>query len=187
MTKLPIPESYWVEENRLLAGEYPGGYDTETTRHRIDAFLEAGINTFIDLTQAHELIPYESILKDEAKIYEIKAEYHRFPIRDYGIPSAQAMTETLDAIDQTISNSRTAYIHCWGGVGRTGLVVGCYLVRHGFTNAQAIEMVDQLFKTRPGHVFYNRSPESDLQIDFVLNWWEDSNMLHKNNLRFCEG
>ena len=64
MTKLPILESYWVEEKRFLAGEFPGSYNHETTRHRMDAFLEAGINTFIDLTQSHELVPYEPILKN---------------------------------------------------------------------------------------------------------------------------
>ena len=50
-TKRPISESYWVEPGRLLAGEYPGDYDEERTRKRIDALIEAGFNTFIDLTQ----------------------------------------------------------------------------------------------------------------------------------------
>ena len=39
MTKLPIPESYWVEENRLLAGEHPGGRDLESARRRFIAHL----------------------------------------------------------------------------------------------------------------------------------------------------
>ena len=40
----PIPESYWVEPGRLLAGEYPGRYESELTRKRIDAFIEDGFN-----------------------------------------------------------------------------------------------------------------------------------------------
>jgi hypothetical protein len=67
------------------------------------------------------------------------------------------------------------------------LVVGCYLVRHGYTNAQAVAQVDQFFKTRPSRMFHPRSPESDEQIDYILNWWEDPAALHKNNQRFCEG
>ena len=39
MKKLPIIESYWVEENRFLAGEYPGSYDPTAMRRRIDSFL----------------------------------------------------------------------------------------------------------------------------------------------------
>ena len=187
MTKLPIPECYWVEENRLLAGEYPGHHDPEIMRRRIDAFLEAGVDTFFDLTQAHELVPYEATLQEEARIYGIDASYQRFPIRDYGIPTANTMTAILNAIDEATSAGHCVYVHCWGGVGRTGLVVGCHLVRHGFTNQQAIAQVDTLFKTRPNRIFHPRSPESDEQVDFILNWWEDAIELHRNNKRFCEG
>jgi protein-tyrosine phosphatase len=183
MTKLPIIESYWVEEDRLLAGEYPSGYDPETTRRYMDVFLEAGVNTFIDLTQSHELVPYENILKEQAEIYEVNVNYHRIAIRDFSIPSAEKMTAILDTIDGAINNGGCVYVHCWGGVGRTGMVVGCYLVRHGYTNTQAVALVDRLFKTRPSSSIHPRSPENDEQVDFILNWWDEP----KNNKKFCEG
>jgi hypothetical protein len=183
MAKLPIIESYWVEENRLLAGEYPGGYDPETTRRRIDAFLEADVDTFIDLTQPHELIPYEDILKEQAKVYGVNISYHRFPIRDHTAPSSPTMTAILNAVDESIKNGSCAYVHCWGGVGRTGMVVGCYLVRHGNTNEQALAKVNQLYLTRPKNLYFSHSPENNEQIDFVLNWWDEQ----KNNRNFCEG
>ncbi len=187
MTKIPILESYWVEESRFLAGEYPGTNAPESTRRRMDLFLEAGVNAFIDLTQSHELVPYDSILKEQGKIYGILTSYQRFPIRDYGVPSADLMTNILDAIDQAIYNGRCVYVHCWGGVGRTGMVVGCYLVRHGATNQEAAAQVNQLFKTRPNNFYFPRSPESDEQVDFILNWWEDPDRLRRNNQKFCEG
>ena len=182
MTKLPIPESYWVEEKRFLAGEHPGGYDPETMRRRLDIFLETGINTFIDLTQPHELIPYESILREQAKKYKVNASYHQFPIRDHTIPSAETMTIILDTIDEAINNGGCVYVHCWGGVGRTGTVVGCYLVRHGSTNEQALAQVNNLFKTRPPNPYFSRSPETNEQIEFILNWRDKP----KNNRKFYE-
>lgn len=172
MTKLPIIESYWVEENHFLAGEYPGGYDPETTRRRMDAFLEAGINIFIDLTQSNELPHYESVLKEQAKIYEVSASHHRFAIRDHTTPSAETMTAILDTIDEAINNDGCVYVHCWGGVGRTGMVVGCHLVRRGYSNKEAIAQVNKLYKTRPLNPYYPHSPESFEQIEFVLNWRE---------------
>jgi hypothetical protein len=63
------------------------------------------------------------------------------------------------------------------------MVVGCYLVRHGYTNAQAVAEVDRLFKTRPSSSIHPRSPESDEQVGFILNWWDEP----KSNLKFCEG
>jgi len=184
MTKTPIIESYWVEENRFLAGEYPGSINPETLCQRIDLFLEAGVNTFIDLTQSHELPSYESILEEQAQIYCINASYRRFAIRDHSIPSSELMTSILDTIDETIKNGGCVYVHCWGGVGRTGMVVGCYLVRHGYTNQGAVDEVNRLYKTRPGNLYYPRSPESDEQVDFILNWWDESRNQKKT---FCEG
>jgi protein-tyrosine phosphatase len=183
MTMLPIIESYWVEENRFLAGEYPGGYDPETTCHRMDAFLKAGVNAFIDLTQPHELIPYENLLKEQAKNYGVNTSYHRFPIRDHTTPSTETMTAILNAIDEAIDNGGCVYVHCWGGVGRTGMVVGCYLVRHGNTNEQALAQVNKLYKTRPTNPYFSHSPENNAQIEFVLNWWDEP----KKNQKFCEG
>ncbi len=187
MTKLPIPESYWVEENRLLAGEYPGSRDPESARRRIASFLEAGITAFIDLTDSHELVPYEDILQDEAKIYSIGASYQRIPIRDYSIPTSDTMTTILNAIDKAVSNGNRVYVHCWGGVGRTGMVIGCYLVRHGSPNEQAIERVNQLYKTRPANIQQPRSPETDQQVEFIRNWWDDPDDLNRSLKCFCEG
>src|SRR5689334_10991705 len=76
----PLSESYWVEPGRLLAGEYPGKYDPELTRKRIDALLEAGFDTFIDLTKDGETTPYLSLLKEQSAAYDLKAKHYRFPI-----------------------------------------------------------------------------------------------------------
>jgi predicted protein tyrosine phosphatase len=172
MTKLPIPESYWVEEDRLLAGEYPGSHDPELARRRLDAFLEAGIDTFIDLTQPNEHVHYEDMLKEEAQIYGVDTAYHRFGIRDHRIPTKEMMTVILDTIDSALENGSRVYIHCWGGVGRTGVTVGCYLVRHGLSPQQALARVDALFKTRPPNPYFATSPETREQMDFILNWHE---------------
>ena len=47
--------------------------------------------------------------------------------------SAEAVATILGAIDVALAQGRTADVHCWGWIGRTGAVVGCWLVRHGLT------------------------------------------------------
>lgn len=180
--KLPIIESYWVEENRLLAGEYPGSYDPQNTYRRLDAFLDAGINIFLDLTQSHELAPYESVLKERAQRWGVQASYQRFAIRDHGIPSAETMAMILNSMDQVIHDKGCIYVHCWGGVGRTGVVVACYLIRHGFTNEESLARVNHLYKTRPNNPFFPHSPENREQVEFVLNWQEGPAASHKNKV-----
>lgn len=173
LVQLPIIESYWVENGRFLAGEYPGGYDLLTTRYRMDAFLEAGINTFIDLTQKRELTSYERILNEQAQMLNINVAYHRFEIRDHGIPSHSLMPTILNTIDNALETGRNIYVHCWGGIGRTGIVVGCYFVRHGMASEQAVLQVNKLYKTRPNNYEFPRSPETTQQVDFILNWHEN--------------
>ena len=62
MPNKPLAESYWVVPDRLLAGRYPGGKTPKEAERRIAAFLEAGFDTFIDLTEAGELPPYDIYL-----------------------------------------------------------------------------------------------------------------------------
>jgi len=167
---LPIVNSYWVERNRLLAGEYPGSADPETTRRRLDAFIDAGIDTFIDLTEKHELEPYESILTERADLRGMQAVYKRHSIVDFATPSRGLMAAALDDLDAALAAGRRVYVHCWGGVGRTGTTVGCYLVRHGMTGAQAVRQIAAWWQDVPKRVYHPRSPQTDEQVRYVLDW-----------------
>ena len=172
MTQPPIPESYWVIPDQFLAGEYPGHFSEQLARQKLSAFLKAGITDFVDLTHAHELVPYESVLKELARLYELNVNYTRIPIQDRGVPATESMRHILDTIDHAIENKRKVYVHCWGGIGRTGMTVGCYLVHHGEMPENAVAQVDKLFHSRPKNIFHTRSPETDEQIQFILDWRE---------------
>jgi protein-tyrosine phosphatase len=53
-------------------------------------------------------------------------------------------------------------------VGRTGTVVGCYLVRHGLSGEAALQRIPEL--RRQTDTPWKSSPESDFQINFVKHW-----------------
>ena len=169
---LPIPESYWVIPGRFLAGQYPGAFDEERVRRRLDAFLEAGIDTFINLTRSDELPPYTTMLAEEADLHEKEVTALNFPIRDFSLPSRKEMKIILDAIDQSLNEGRNVYVHCWGGIGRTGTTVGCYLVRHGLTGEQALAQIAKWWEDDPRRASFPRSPETDEQAQFILDWHE---------------
>jgi len=175
LPNLPIPEAYWVIPNRLLAGEYPGAlYTAEITRRRLDAFLTAGFNTYINLTHEGELEDYQEILQEQAGYFDLEVECWRHPIGDYGLPSETGMRSILDAIDDAVLRERKTYLHCYGGIGRTGTTVGCYLVRHGLSGIEALHLLAGWWRYVPKSVRYPHTPETTQQEEFVLNWAESA-------------
>ena len=166
----PIPESYWVEPGRFLAGEYPGRFDDGQTRRRLDALLEAGLDTFIDLTREGENIPYADLLDEQARVYDRDARYYRFPIGDFGLPAPEQMKTILDTIEASLQAGRKVYVHCWGGIGRTGTTVGCYLVRHGLSGEEALRQLASWWREVPKSRIHLHSPETLEQRLFVREW-----------------
>src|SRR5690349_2402571 len=174
----PLSESYWVEPGRLLAGEYPGQYDRELTRKRIDTLLEAGFDTFIDLTQDGETIPYASILEEQSRAYDLKAQHYRFPIGDFGVPTTLMMNAILDQIERSLGSGHQVYLHCWGGIGRTGTTVGCYLVRQGRLPEEALDQLSTWWQGVPKSQYHLRSPETPEQVQFIRDWAAHDERLH---------
>jgi protein-tyrosine phosphatase len=119
--KVPIANSYWLPGGRILAGEHPGAKDSKSTRRRLVALLDAGITAFVDLTEKHELEPYDALLTEEAAARGIATRYVRLAIRDMGVCSSREMSVILDMIDAMVGDGERVYIHCRGGVGRRRL------------------------------------------------------------------
>jgi hypothetical protein len=174
--KRAIAESYWVEPDRFLAGEYPGHFDPEQARRRLDALIESGFDTYIDLTRQDEVYPYAKILNEQARVNDMSVQYYRFPIGDFGLPSAAQMMAILDQIDENLEAGHRLYLHCWGGIGRTGTTVGCYLVRHGLDGDEALRQLAGWWREVPKSRIHPHSPETREQVDFVLDWARHENL-----------
>lgn len=159
MRPAPIPESYWVDE-RLLAGEYPRDLEDATSPAKVARIADAGVTVFIDLTEEGELAPYKQMLPPRVRMI-------RRAIRDGGVPSDEEMDAILDLIDAELESGETVYVHCWGGRGRTGTVVGCWLVRHGLSGEEALARIAELRQTPDGR--RNGSPETAAQRAMILS------------------
>lgn len=166
---VPFPNSYWVLPDRLLAGEYPGDRDLQPARRKLTRMLQTGINYFIDLTHPENgLDSYHSILREEAEDLGMDVEISVHPIEDFRIPPPLEMKAILDEIDQALLAGKKVYVHCYGGIGRTGTVVGCFLVRHGMDGRAALKHLAELRKSTPR--YWIEAPESPEQVQMVLEW-----------------
>lgn len=166
---IPIPDCYWVVDNQFLAGEYPGASDSCEARIKLERFLDHGVTLFIDLTEEWELNGYADIARELAEGRDVHVTHERLPIQDMSIPTPGRMQEILSRIKRAKDEGQTCYVHCWGGVGRTGTVVGCWLVQEtGVTAAQAIAQIAQWRCDTPDG--RKRSPETDEQRVFIETW-----------------
>ena len=169
MTPSPILNSYWIIPGRFLAGEYPRDHDHESSVAKLQALTTAGIRVFIDLTTSLDgLLPYRDILRQ----LDPQAEHHAFQIPDMGTPLAEATTcDILDEIDSALARGKGVYLHCWGGVGRTGTLVGCWLARHGLDGDAALAKLGELWSRCPKSRV-REAPETKQQRDYIVTWKE---------------
>jgi len=177
---LPVPftDTYWVVPGRLMAGEYPGVHYPDYSRKRVIALIRSGIRTIIDLTQPGDSDhPYAALLAEEAELYGVEIRRMNFPVPDFGTPPAGLMTRILNLIEEEMACGHPVYVHCLAGIGRTGTVVGCYLVNQGITGEEALAEIANL-RTNVSS-WWHRSPENQDQVDFILSW-ADSKASDKN-------
>jgi ADP-ribosylglycohydrolase len=167
----PLENTFWVEPNRLLAGEYPGAGSERAARARIRKLLDLGVGCFIDLTSADELEPYERWLP--GPYGRDSVTYLRKPLRDHSLPERVEHTiEILDEIDAALAEGRIVYLHCRAGIGRTNLIAGCWLARHGHVGDAALERLNALWQACSRAETWPSVPETAAQVEYVRQWRE---------------
>jgi protein-tyrosine phosphatase len=124
-----------IVAGQLIAGRHPSAWGPENAPAEVSQLESAGVTLFLDLTREGELEPYSHHLG--------RAGYVRMSIKDFSVPSAADLADTLDAIDAELAAGGLVYVHCWAGCGRTGVVVGAWLVRHGADPRSALDTIAQ--------------------------------------------
>jgi hypothetical protein len=168
-----IPQYYPVEGNRLYAGEYPGDMDPDIATRRLLHLIDNGIRTFIDLTGPGDgMVPYAALLAELEIETGTQLRRLSLPVVDMGTPhSNEHMRDIIEAIRKSIRQAPAVYVHCWGGIGRTGTAVGCWLRECGLGPDAAVDRVQQLYSTHMPKVrIHPQSPQTPAQKNFIHHW-----------------
>ncbi len=128
----------WVVPGKLAGMALPGGslsQDRINVQRDLQHLYGQGVRVLVSLTGAAAGL--------EKVCREAGLEWHYFPISDFGIPQDlpefDALMETLLA---RIYGGSPVCVHCYAGVGRTGLVLCCLTGRLlGLEAAEAIGYV----------------------------------------------
>jgi hypothetical protein len=159
----PLANSYWVIPGRLLAGEHPGSSNEVAARERIERLTFAGIEYFVDLTEPGEQPDYRHLLP-------ARAEYQRSPIADTGVPFNISQTQAvLSMIRGALSHNRGVYVHCRAGIGRTGLIIGCFLAEER-DGRSAVKLLNQLWHQSARAEAWPKVPQTAEQADYIRRW-----------------
>jgi len=163
----------WVIPGKLIAGQYLGG---NTSSEKMEVMKKVGVKTIIDLT--HE--------DDNMTVYDVPTHMtrHHFPIVDQTAYNdgavISAATVALAAMRDTTGG--VVYMHCWGGHGRTGVVVSVIVGQYLNVSADvAIYITSATHATRPYISAQGRSasPQSEMQINQarrLINHWNDEHV-----------
>jgi len=124
----------WLEEGCVAACAYP----------REEAALAELANHGVSfLVNLHER-PHDPALLARYGL----AELH-LPVPDLAPPTPEQVDRGLAALEQAIAAGRKVAVHCGAGLGRTGTLLACHLVRGGLPATEAIARVRA---ARPGSV-----------------------------------
>ncbi|MFN3648992.1 MAG: fused DSP-PTPase phosphatase/NAD kinase-like protein [Armatimonadota bacterium] len=173
----PPARSYWIEPGRVLGGCYPGALEAAKERRKVGRLLDCGVRTFVDLTEAGEehrgqlLRPYEETVAALARERGLQVTCRRFPIEDLNVPTMELMAECIRFTETALARGRV-YVHCLGGVGRTGTFAACWLLTRGVASAQDVFGKLAELRTLDRVRGSRKAPEREVQCRFVRDWAE---------------
>lgn len=112
-------------------GNYSGATWARDLRKDLDRLVsEYRTGLLVVLLEDHELamLAIPDLVTEARKRMSVV----RLPIPDGGLPrDAVAVRELVVAIERAASEGKNVVIHCRGGLGRAGLIGGCYLTHIG--------------------------------------------------------
>ena len=163
---------------RILAQGYPG------TMFSVEKIIEDQIDWVIDLTTApsapeSEHYPpnrnpdwvhtgYQDWLQDLAGEAGWQITIRNYPIQPYTIPTVEQIATILDAVDQGIAEGKKILLHDLRGNERAGLVLACFLIRHGQPPREALRWLNQALQNT--FIKGYRIPGTEGQYRFALAW-----------------
>jgi protein-tyrosine phosphatase len=170
---LPFRYCYWAVPGKILAGCCPGSVDGHLLPEQLEALIDTGVTLVVNLMEKSEtelmgsfMETYQPVLAGAARARGRTLRVERFPIVDRSIPTVEEMKLILRRINRELEAGGAVYVHCLGGIGRTGTVIGCYLVEQG--EPDPLGRLRQLTASEPD--YFSPTPQTTQQRNFVLNW-----------------
>lgn len=124
-------------------------------------YMDLGINTIVCLLEKPEMIA-RGLALEERLCRELDIRFEHFAIPDRDIPSnLPAFRQLVNKLDNELRQGRHLAIHCYAGIGRTGVLAGSLLIQDGMHPQAAIELMSQ--------VRGKNMPQTQTQYEFLVD------------------
>ena len=128
------PDNFsWLIEGKLAGSAIP------TSKDEIKWMQEEGVKSIVTIRE-------EPL--DENWINKIN--YLHVLSDDMGVPSFDDLKSSVDYIDKRIQNKEPVMVHCLAGLGRTGTILACYLIK--YEKMSAIDAIQHVREKRHGSI-----------------------------------
>ena len=123
----------WLIENKLAGSGIP------TSINEVQWVIEQGVKSIVTVRE-------EPLDDDWVK----DVNYLHISSNDMGVPEFADLTYAVDFIHRRITNSEPVMVHCLAGMGRTGTLLACYLIK--YQKMTANEATEKVRRERPGSI-----------------------------------
>lgn len=136
---------YWLEDKwpgRVALSARPRGGDWLSDE--VAEWKRVGVSTVVSLLEVQE--QQELDLQSEAdEVRHYGLDFLSLPIPDRHVPRSEGvLTQPLEKLDRALSEGKNVLIHCRQGIGRSGLVAACLLVKKGMSPGAALEKISEV-------------------------------------------
>jgi len=135
----------WLIENKLAGSGIP------TSINEVEWVIEQGVKSIVTIRE-------EPLDDDWVK----DVNYLHVHSNDMGVPEFDDLTYTIDFIHRRITNNEPVMVHCLAGMGRTGTLLACYLVK--YQKMSADDAIQKVRKERPGSI--QSYPQEEMIFQF---------------------
>ena len=141
------PDNFsWLIENKLAGSAIP------TSNDEVQWAVGQGIKSIITVRE-------EPL--DDTWIKNVN--YLHVLSNDMGVPEFNDLVYAVDFIHRRITNNEPVMVHCLAGLGRTGTVLACYLIK--YQNLSADEAIQKVREERPGSI--QSYPQEEIIFQFA--------------------